>query len=207
MPTDLALLVFLKYPEPGKVKTRLAKSIGAERAAGLYREFIGLTLQNGARLIEAACFATFTPPEKKAELMTMFPGAWHWFEQHASTDLGERIRHAIADVLAQGYPRVLVIGTDSPDLPHAFLEEAAEKLLDHDLVLGPAEDGGYYLIGGKAAPAALFEGIEWSTEKVLAQTLRNAQRLNLSVHLLPTWYDVDDLQTLQRFLSAKEQRM
>lgn len=206
MPTDLALLVFLKYPEPGKVKTRLAKSLGHERAAELYREFIASTLENCSRLARAACFATFTPAQKKTQLQAMYPGPWQWLEQSSSTNLGERIHHAINAVLAQGYRRVLAAGTDSPDLPLAFLEEAAEKLREHDLVLGPAEDGGYYLIGVKSAPQALFEKIDWSTERVLAQTLRNAKHLNWSVHLLPQWYDVDDERTLQRFLSSKGPR-
>lgn len=203
MPTDLALLAFVKYPEPGKVKTRLAKSIGDARAAELYHEFIKMTLQNGARLAQATCFATFAPPEKGPELIAMFPGAWLWFEQSSSTNLGERIEQAINTVLVQGYRRVLTIGTDSPDLPLAFLEEAAEKLREFEVVLGPAEDGGFYLIGVRAVPAALLKRIAWSTDKVLMQILRNAKGLNLSVHLLPEWYDVDDAKALQRFLAAK----
>ncbi len=199
MPTDLALIVFVKYPEPGKVKTRLAKFIGFERAAELYREFAAMTFQNCERLRHAARFAAFTPPERKEELRAMFPGEWQWLEQHASQDLGVRLHHAINTVLKLGYRRVLTIGTDSPTLPVAYLEEAAEKLTEYDLVLGPAEDGGYYLIGLQAAPTALFEGIAWSTEKVLAQTLERAKRLDLSVHLLPEWYDVDDLTTLEKF--------
>ncbi len=199
MHTDLALIVFVKYPEPGKVKTRLAKFIGFERAAELYREFATMTLRNGELLAHAARLAFFTPPDKKAELRTMFPGEWHWLEQHTSSDLGVRIQHAITSALALGYRRVLTIGTDSPTLPLAFLEEAAAALHTHDLVLGPAEDGGYYLIGVKAAPMALFEGIAWSTEKVFAQTVERAEALRLSVHILPEWYDIDDLATLEKF--------
>lgn len=204
MPTDLALIVFVKYPEPGKVKTRLAKFIGFERAAELYREFAATTFQNSDGLAHAARFAAFTPWDKKAELRAMFPGEREWLAQHAAPDLGVRLRHAIAHVLDLGYRRVLTIGTDSPTLPVAYLEEAAEKLEEHDLVLGPAEDGGYYLIGVKEAPHALFEGIEWSTEKVLAQTLARAQALKLSVHLLPEWYDVDDLVTLEKFYKSSK---
>lgn len=206
MPTDLALIVFVKYPEPGKVKTRLAKHIGNERAAELYHEFAAMTFQNSDRLAHAARFAAFTPWEKEAELRAMFPGEREWLAQHAAQDLGARLQHAIANVLALGYRRALTIGTDSPTLPLAYLEEAAEKLQEHDAVLGPAEDGGYYLIGVKAAPRALFEGIEWSTEKVLAQTLARVHALKLSVHLLPQWYDVDDLATLEKFIKQFPQR-
>lgn len=201
MPTDLALIVFVKYPQAGKVKTRLAKFIGFERAAELYREFAAMTFQNSDRLAHAARFAAFTPLEKEAELRSLFPGEREWLAQHAAQDLGVRLRHAIAHVLGLGYRRVLTIGTDSPTLPVAYLEEAAEKLNEHDLVLGPAEDGGYYLIGVKEASPALFEGIAWSTEKVLTQTLACAQTMKLAVHLLPEWYDVDDLTTLKKFYS------
>lgn len=203
MRTDLALIVFVKYPEPGKVKTRLAKFIGFERAAELYREFAAMTLRNGEQLANAVRFAFFTPPEKRAELCELFPGQWHWLEQHASPDLGVRLHHAISRVLALGYRRVLTIGTDSPTLPPAYLEEAAAQLGEHDVVLGPAEDGGYYLIGVKAAPIALFEGIAWSTEEVFAQTLQRAEALQLSVHLLPQWYDIDDAATLEKFYQTQ----
>ncbi len=202
MPTDLAFLVFIKYPESGKVKTRLAKFIGDKRAAELYREFAAMTFQTGERLSNAARFAAFTPPERKAELQAMFPGDWHWLEQNASPNLGERIHQAINTTLKLGYRRVLTIGTDSPTLPLAYLEEAAEKLKEHEVVLGPAEDGGYYLIGLKSAPVTLFEGVDWSTEKVLAQTLERVKRLGLSVYLLPEWYDVDDLATLEKFYTT-----
>lgn len=114
-----------------------------------------------------------------------------------------RLHHAISRVLALGYRRVLTIGTDSPTLPPAYLEEAAAQLGEHDVVLGPAEDGGYYLIGVKAAPIALFEGIAWSTEEVFAQTLQRAEALQLSVHLLPQWYDIDDAATLEKFYQTQ----
>lgn len=203
MRTDLAVIVFVKYPEPGKVKTRLAKFIGFERAAELYREFAAMTFRICEQLANAARFAFFTPPEKRTELCELFPGQWYWLEQHASPDLGVRLHHAISRVLALGYDRVLTIGTDSPTLPLAYLEEAAAKLREHDLVLGPAEDGGYYLIGVKVAPMALFEGVAWSTEEVFAQTLKRAEALQLSVHLLPQWYDIDDAATLEKFYQTQ----
>jgi hypothetical protein len=102
-------------------------------------------------------------------------------------------------VQQEDYSHVLTIGTDSPSLPAEYLEQAATALSTHDLVLGPANDGGYYLIGLKSAPQELFTEIDWSTERVLQQTLQRAEQLRLSVHQLPVWYDVDDLATLQRF--------
>jgi len=201
MPTDSALLMFAKYPEAGKVKTRLAAAVGAELAAQLYQEFIRCTFNMAMQIEVAARFVTFTPADKEKELRTLFPGPWQWFAQADSTDLGFRIHRAVQHVQQQGYSHVLTIGTDSPSLPPEYLEQAAMVLSAHDLVLGPATDGGYYLIGLKTAPVELFTGIDWSTERVLQQTLNRAEQLRMSVHQLPVWYDVDDLTTLQRFCS------
>ncbi|MCG3120181.1 MAG: hypothetical protein ALAOOOJD_02806 [bacterium] len=203
MPTDPALLIFAKYPAPGKVKTRLAAAIGAELAAEIYQEFIHRTLKLSLPIKLAARFVTFTPVEKENELKTLFPGPWQWFAQTDSPDLGVRIHHAIQHVQQQGYSHVLTIGTDSPSLPAVYLEQAAAALLNHDLVLGPASDGGYYLIGLKSAPRELFSAIDWSTERVLSQTLQRAAQLQLSVYQLPPWYDVDDLATLQKYYAEK----
>lgn len=201
MPTDPALLIFVKYPEPGKVKTRLAAMIGAELAAQLYQEFAQQTFKLAQNCAIAARFATFTPAEKERDFKMLFPGPWHWFPQENSPDLGIRLQHAIQHVQHQGHSRVITIGTDSPSLPAEYLDQAADALLHHDLVLGPASDGGYYLIGLKSAPPELFTGIAWSTEHVFNQTLQRAQELRLSTQLLPVWYDVDDLATLRRFCS------
>lgn len=202
MRTELALLAFAKYPEPGLVKTRLAKVVGDELAAELYRHFVRLTLSQGNHFACAGRYAAFSPPGKKDDLAAMFPGPWHWFAQFDSPDLGAKIHHAVDLVLKFGHRGVITIGTDSPSLPMAFLDQAAEALEHFEVVLGPAEDGGYYLIALKSVPAALFEGIAWSTDQVLAQTLAAAKRLDLSVHLLPSWYDVDDLLGLQRLSRA-----
>ena len=199
MPTDSALLIFVKYPEPGKVKTRLAATIGAELAAQLYQEFVLQTFQLALQSQAAARFVTFTPAEKERELKKLFPGSWQWFAQENSPNLGVRIHHAIQHVQQQGYSPVITIGTDSPSLPTDYLNHAVAALLNHDLVLGPAMDGGYYLIGMKNAPPELFAGIDWSTDRVFQQTLERAAQLKMSVRQLPVWYDIDDLLTLQRF--------
>jgi hypothetical protein len=200
-----ALLIFVKYPEPGKVKTRLATAIGAELAAQLYSEFIRATFSFAQPIEMAARFVTFAPAEKEQEFRELFPGPFQWFAQIDSADLGARIHHAIRHVQQVGCSHVLTIGTDSPSLPADYLEQAATALATHDLVLGPATDGGYYLIGLKSAPPLeLFTGIAWSTERVLHQTLKRAEQLRMSVHLLPSWYDVDDLATLRRFCNENK---
>ncbi|MDZ7267895.1 MAG: TIGR04282 family arsenosugar biosynthesis glycosyltransferase [candidate division KSB1 bacterium] len=198
MPTDLALLTFLKFPEPGHVKTRLAAAIGAELAAKIYRHLIQTLFARTASL-PARHFAVFTPREKRQALRRMLPGEREWLAQDPSPDLGVRMRTAIQTVLQRGYSRILLIGSDSPDLPLAHLEQAAEALHHHDVVLGPSQDGGYYLIGVKADLPALFENISWSTAAVLQQTLAKTEALGLKVHLLPAWYDVDDFNSLHRY--------
>jgi rSAM/selenodomain-associated transferase 1 len=200
-----ALLIFVKYPEPGKVKTRLASTIGAELAAQLYSEFIRATFSFTQQIKAATRFVTFTPAEKEQEFHKHFAGPFQWFAQIDSTDLGARIQHAIRRVQQSGYSHVITLGTDSPALPVEYLEQAVVALENHDLVLGPATDGGYYLIGLKSAPPPeLFTGIDWSTERVLHQTLQRAEQLRMSVHLLPAWYDVDDLATLRRFCNENK---
>ncbi len=201
----LALLIFVKYPEPGKVKTRLASTIGAELAAQLYSEFIRATFSLAQKVDAAARFVMFTPAEKAQEFCELFPGPLQWFAQIDSADLGARLLHAIRHVQQSGYSHVLTIGTDSPSLPTDYLDQAAIALETHDLVLGPATDGGYYLLGlNSAPPPELFTGIDWSTERVLHQTLTRAEQLRMSVHLLPSWYDVDELATLQRFCNENK---
>ncbi|MGH7496456.1 MAG: TIGR04282 family arsenosugar biosynthesis glycosyltransferase [bacterium] len=204
MPTDLALLTFVKYPEPGKAKTRLAAALGAQLASDWYRYFIDLTLAKTKLVTPSERYVTFSPAERQDDFQALFKDDSHWFPQAASPDLGERIYQAVQTVLERGHRRVLVIGSDSPSLPVEYLSNAAEALVGHDLVLGPAEDGGYYLIGLKSTPAVLFENIAWSTARVLEQTQAAAARAGLSVFRLPEWYDIDDLESLQRFSRAHQ---
>jgi len=180
------------------VKTRLAANLGAERAAQLYEKFVRAILETGKSCGAHQVFVTMSPAEKLAGFREKFPGDYALFAQIDSTDLGERIVAAARHVIAQGYKKLLIIGTDSPNLPLAYFEEANRVLDSHDIVIGPAEDGGYYLIGMKEIHQRLFEGIVWSSSKVLSQSLERAHHLNLCVHLLPTWYDVDDLPSYQR---------
>jgi hypothetical protein len=193
-----ALLIFAKYPEPGKVKTRLAASLGAQEAAFLYERFVRKILETGKSSGAQQIFVAMSPAEKLASFGEKFPGDYVLFAQIDSPDLGERIVAGAQHVFVEGCKKLLIIGTDSPSFPLAFLEEANRSLDSHDMVMGPAEDGGYYLIGMKEIRKRLFEGIGWSTSAVLTQTLERADKLKLRVHLLPSWYDVDDLSSYQR---------
>ncbi len=197
-----ALVVFLKYPEPGKVKTRLGKTIGMESAAKLYEIFVRGTFRLVEKVDVGRVFAAIDPPEKIGQFQKYIPGKVTVFPQ-AGDDLGKRMNHAIRYLCSVGAEKVAVLGTDSPTLPSEYLLRAFNILDTDDLVIGPAEDGGYYLIALKEPVDALFQNISWSSAEVLKSTIQYAQKLGLSYSLLPAWYDIDDLITLRRAAECK----
>ncbi len=190
------LVTFAKYPAPGKVKTRLGATVGMDVAATLYRHF----LQKTMRLAETSRFDRrilyFEPADSRAEFERIAPG-FELLAQPAG-DLGTRLLHAFASAFATGATGVVVLGSDSPTLPGRLLEAARAALDTHDLVVGPALDGGYYLLGLRQLHADLFKNIRWSTGEVLNSTLARADKLGLSQMALEPWYDVDDLETLRK---------
>jgi uncharacterized protein len=184
------LLVFLKDPRPGAVKTRLARDIGDVLAARLYRALaeaeVSRTAPRGDAYERLFCFA---PPDAGASLAAWFPGET-WRPQCVG-DLGERLTDAFAAAFARGARRVCVIGTDVPWVDRATIEDAFQSLDDQDLVLGPASDGGYYLLALAQPRPPLFRGIAWSTSSVLASTVERAAGLGMAVRLLPVLPDID----------------
>lgn len=195
-------MVFVKYPEPGNVKTRLAASIGDEKAAAVYRLFAETCLQRFHSVRDTDCIVYCTPAEEK-ERIAVWLGDENLYRIQSNGDLGERLTHGFQECLAQ-YHKVIALGTDSPDLPVAYVEEALASLEDHDAVVGPCDDGGYYLIGMKREFPFLFEEIEWSTNQVLYQTLMKAKEHQVSFDILPGWYDVDTEDELQKLLQSDE---
>ncbi len=187
------VLFFAKYPEPGKVKTRLAATLGPERAAEIYRQLAETVLRQippGEDVI-----VLFDPPEKGAEIAAWLhaPGKGRTlrFVPQATGDLGVRLERAFAAAFSEGYEAVAAIGSDCVALGAAHFTEAWQALASHDTALGPTVDGGYYLIALRAPNPALFADIAWSTAAVFAQTLARAAEAGLRVHLLPMLRDVD----------------
>ena len=183
-----------KHPVPGRVKTRLAAALGADAACALYHAFV---LDLGERLgaLPYAVTWAYTPPD--APFAALLPGAR--CRPQRGRDLGERLAAAIGDELAAGPGPVLAIGADAPHVPAAALAEAAAALAGRaDVVLGPAADGGYYLIGVARPAPGLFAGIAWGSAGVLAATLALAEAAALAVHLLPPGFDVDEVADLER---------
>jgi len=198
-----ALIVFLKYPQAGKVKTRLGKVVGYDTAARLYEIFIADTFDMVAQSRADACFAAFAPHGRYAEIQRYIPEGVAVFPQEGG-DLGERMLKAFEHLFEGGADKVVIVGSDSPTLPVEYIGTAFLELDRHELVLGPAEDGGYYLIGLNRPVTGLFDNIVWSSVNVMADTLALADKLTLSYFLLPSWYDIDDLTTLRR--AAKSER-
>lgn len=203
-----ALAMMIKAPRPGASKTRLCPPLTPEEAAGLSRCFLRDTTANIAHVVRArgpggggapaAGVAVYTPVGMESAFDGLLPEGFSLVAQRES-GFGGRLFGAVEDLLALGYGAVCLIDSDSPTLPATALAAAIESLaLPGDrAVLGPSEDGGYYLIGVKAAHRRLFEEIEWSTERVATQTLERAAEIGVEMVELQTWYDVDDGPTLR----------
>jgi rSAM/selenodomain-associated transferase 1 len=183
-----------KHPVPGRVKTRLARVLGPKTACDLFRAFI-LDLADRLRPLPYEVTWAYWP--RAAPFAALLPGAR--CAPQRGRDLGARMADAVAVAFAAGRGPVLVIGADAPHVPTAALAEAARALVETaDLVLGPAEDGGYYLIGLRGPEPSLFQSIAWGTDGVLTATLARAAARGLRTHLLPGTFDVDEADDLMR---------
>lgn len=195
-----ALAVMTKAPRAGQVKTRLVPPLTPEEAAALNVCFLRDTTANIAglaRLGGAEGVAVYTPVGAEAAYDGLLPEGFGLLAQRGE-DFGARLWHAAEDLLAAGYGSLCLIDSDSPTLSPVLLAAAVAALgrPGDRVVLGAAEDGGYYLIGLKHAHRRLFENIAWSTPDVLAQTKERAAEINLEARLLPAWYDVDEAASL-----------
>lgn len=212
------LILFARYPEPGTAKTRLIPALGAEGAATLYRQMTEHTLSQVRRWVERQSGGQMKLSTRQVEIR--FAGgsevkmqAWlgpNWrYVPQGTGDLGDRLVRSLQATWETGASRIVIIGTDCPELDARLLHQAFALLAHHDLVLGPAVDGGYYLIGVRQCWPELFQNIAWSTAAVLQQTLTIGQQLGLAIALLPTLSDVDypeDLAVWQRVKHSTEEK-
>ena len=198
------IVLFVKSPTKGQVKTRLAVEIGEDAAARLYRCFVEDVLSTVEKL-EVDLRLYFYPPEAR-RLFLQWLGEQQSYIPQRGNDLGERLKNAFANTFGQGFSKVVAIGSDSPDLPVSFLRQAFEELDFNDAVVGPSSDGGYYLIGFSADSFTreVFDGIAWSTSAVFKQTQRRLKSHGLSVHTLPQWHDVDTRADLDGLIARNE---
>lgn len=187
------LLIFYRNPELGKVKTRLARTVGDERALSIYLQLAAHTRSVTEKLQfpKSVCYS------QQVDRHDAWPTPEFQKQVQRGTDLGERMQYAFAEAFAAGYTRVCIIGTDCLQLTTPILEKAFEQLEQHDAVLGPAVDGGYYLLGLTHLYPEVFQNKRWSTQSVAADTLGDFRQLGLKYFLLPTLSDVDEAPDLE----------
>ena len=182
------LIIFTRYPEPGKTKTRLIPALGEVGAAKLQRQMTEYTLS----LVTISHLSTEVRfAGGNVQLMRDWLGSELIYQEQGEGELGVRMARSLSSAFQSGATQIVIIGTDCPSLNAEILTTAFHQLQQHDLVLGPAIDGGYYLIGLQRFIPELFVNIDWGTAQVLAQTVKIAQELNLSIFYLPELADID----------------
>jgi rSAM/selenodomain-associated transferase 1 len=195
---DRCLLFFVKYPEKGKVKSRLAAVIGDDSAVSLYKTLVAQmlsTLKEGTFPL----YICFFPKNAQKPIENWLGREYRYIPQNGK-DLGERMRNGFLKAFTNGFKRVLLIGSDIPDLPLKSIEEAFVSLERKDVVIGPAFDGGYYLIGFNQSTFSpqVFEGIAWGTKNVFGETMKKLKRFRRVVYTLSYQRDIDTAEDLKR---------
>jgi uncharacterized protein len=191
------LLIFAKNLIHGEVKTRLASTVGHDKAMTVYEQLIAHTIETTKHLpVDKTVFYS-----KRIELEDAWDNKIYEKNIQTGNDLGDKMKNAFATVFGNRNKKLVIIGTDCPDLNASVIMNAYVYLEDHDIVIGPASDGGYYLLGMKKLHPRLFEKIDWSTGKVLAQTLQICESSNLSTFLLPELSDIDDENDLKKYMN------
>ena len=204
-----AVVIAAKPPVPGKVKTRLSPPLSLDQSAQLYRCFLLDTINTVAAIKGVDRFIAFYPDVSTKDLSFRIVNSVSDSSQDKfltdftlitqnGIDLGERLISIFEQLFSSGYDSVTIIGSDSPNLPVAFIKRSLSNLKESkvDVTLGPCKDGGYYLIGLKVLYDNLFKGISWSTSSVFDETIENIKKLGLGASVLPEWYDIDDNEDL-----------
>lgn len=189
------LIIFTRYPEVGKTKTRLIPALGEAGAAKLQQKLTEYTVQEASK-VAVNCRIYFSGGNQ--ELMREWLGDSYAYYPQSEGDLGEKLIAALEETCSENVEKVVIIGIDCPDLNADLIKQAFSELSDKDVVLGKAEDGGYYLIGLRDCIPALFQGITWGTDQVLQQTVAIAEKLGLEMSFLPMLNDIDTPEDLEK---------
>lgn len=193
-PSEDLLMIFIKNPEKGKVKTRLAKDLGDEKALNIYHQLLEITRAETG-MVNAKKWLWYSWQIDKDD-------AWssknYVKKKQQAGNLGVKMNAAFQQAFKEGFTKVLIIGSDCPEISKEILDQAFEALENHSVVIGPANDGGYYLLGMQSH-YNLFENINWSTDEVMAQTIDRVKEKNLSFALLEELTDLDTINDLKKF--------
>lgn len=200
------LIIFAKYPREGNVKTRLAATLGFKKATAIYRACADHIFREAEKTGDSTIHIFYADERDEKDIRAWTGGRFYYHAQLPG-DLGGRMTAAFSEVLKtkllkKDAKRVLIIGTDAPDISAEIVEDAFKKLEENDLVIGPAHDGGYYLLGMKKLRAELFTNIAWSTDTVFKSTMEIARQQNLSVAVLPELRDIDTEADLQSWIKG-----
>ncbi len=198
-----SIIIFTKYPEEGKVKTRLASTIGYHYAMVFYKMIAEKIIFEVKRIRTIYTYIFFSEEKEKINVKKWL-GQKYFYSHQEGEGLGERMYEAFRKVFGHGANKVILTGTDIPDLSKVIIEEAIINLDNYDIVIGPAKDGGYYLLGMNKLHSSLFEDIEFSTPSVLSQTINTIEKLKLRYFLLPELQDIDTNEELVDWLNNSQ---
>ncbi len=202
MPTT-KLLIFAKYPEPGEVMTRLCPPITPEEAARIQRACIRLLCERAFRSWSVRPVLVISPDDAE-DCFREFANPYVPMMPQGDGDLGDRLTRAAKAEFDEGTTQLLIIGTDSPTITDDMIAAAQKKLKVSDVVVGPCDDGGFYLLGLKRFDDQMFKDIEWGSDRVTAQAVERSKSCGMKVGMLKPWYDIDRPADLQR--AAKDMR-
>jgi len=207
MPENAHLIV-VKYPQAGKVKTRLGKHIGDQKAADLYKSLVE-SLINNSNTSSSYDIIVFIEPYKKLADFNKWLGDSVQYLPQSEGDIGERMQSAFCQAFELGYKKCVLTGSDIPDLNHYIIEDAFNKLDHHKAVIGKAFDGGYYLIGFNqdTFTDTIFENISWSTDIVFAQTMQIFQNIGYDIAEVECLRDLDDIEDYHRLSSPIKDKL
>jgi uncharacterized protein len=195
-----AIIIFAKYPRKGKVKTRLAKTIGDDIAMEIYKLCAEHTFTECQKLSKTGTltYLFYSHKRDKAEIKNWTKSKFVLIPQEGQ-DLGERIYNAFDKVFKDGHSKVIIIGTDLPDISSEIIYSTLKYLDNFHAVIGPADDGGYYLLGLKSLKEEFFEGIEWSTDSVFKETINKLKTNKVKTKTLPVLSDIDTVEDLKKW--------
>jgi rSAM/selenodomain-associated transferase 1 len=192
-----AIVIMAKAPVPKKVKTRLVPPLNPETASELYKNFLLDKIEQIRNMVAVHRFVAYTPKKTEAIFRDIVPKEFTLVLQ-VGADLGEKLANISNTLFHKGFKKVVLLDSDTPNLPSRLVNEALRRLDKFDVVIGPCEDGGYYLIGLRSNMPELFRKIPWSTSEVTESTIRKTVKSGATFTLLNKWYDIDTVQNLLR---------